>query len=291
MSRKPTDGKKPFSAVLFDLDGTLTNTLEDIADAMNRALRLHGLPEWETEDYKRLVGNGARVLARRAVREREEMTEPVLRDYQAWYETHNQVKTRPYDGIPELLRALTARGIPVCVLSNKPHEDTLHVLGHFFPEISFAVALGQTERFPLKPDPAGALWIAEQLGIAPADFAYLGDTGVDMTCARAAGMQPVGVLWGFRDRQELLDNGAGRLIARPEELLLEEESPPGERVYDENGRLVGFAKESIFGGRVYYDTEGRQAGYSVGALLGGERFFDKNGIPKGYSVDSVLKGN
>ena len=210
---------KDFHAVLFDLDGTLTNTLEDIANAMNHALTLYGLPTWETDEYRYLVGNGARILARRAVRDREEMTEKVLEAYQREYETHNLVLTRPYAGIPELLRELNRRGIPVCVLSNKPHEDTKHVIEYFFPDIQFAAVLGQTDRFPVKPDPAGARWIAETLGIAPDKFAYLGDTAVDMTCARGAGMHPVGVLWGFRDEKELRESGAERIISRPEELF------------------------------------------------------------------------
>ena len=206
-------------AVLFDLDGTLTNTLEDIADAMNGALRSFGLPEWKTDDYRYLVGDGVKVLARRAVRERQELADAVAAAYQARYETHSRVKTRPYDGIPELLKTLTDTGMPVCVLSNKPHADTLQVLKYYFPNIGFSRVLGQTDRFPVKPDPAGALWMAKELGIAPGQFAYLGDTATDMRCASRAGMHPVGVLWGFREEKELTENGAERLIARPEELL------------------------------------------------------------------------
>ena len=207
-------------AVLFDLDGTLTNTLRDISSAMNRALRLHGLPEWTEDDYRYLVGNGARTLARRAVRDRQELLEPVLADYQHYYERHALDATRPYPGIPELLQALNQRDIPCCVLSNKPHADTVNVVGHFFPGIRFAAVRGQTEGVPVKPDPAGALALARELGIAPADFLYLGDTAVDMTCAVAAGMHPIGVLWGFRESKELLEAGAEALIARPEELLV-----------------------------------------------------------------------
>ncbi len=202
-------------AVLFDLDGTLTDTLSDISDAMNRALRLHGLPEWPRDDYRLLVGNGARILAQRAVRDRQDLAEAVLADYQAWYETHSLAATRPYDGIPELLRALTDRGVPCCVLSNKPDPDTNLVVRHFFPDIPFAVIRGQLPGVPVKPNPAGALAIAEALGLAPADFLYLGDTAVDMTCARAAGMVPVGALWGFRDRRELEESGARFLLASP----------------------------------------------------------------------------
>ncbi len=206
-------------AVLFDLDGTLTNTLEDISTAMNRALALHNLPGWETQEYCYLVGNGARILAQRAVREHQELAEAVLADYQAYYEKHALDKTRPYEGIPELLHALAERNLKLVVLSNKPDADTKNVIHHFFPDVPWSCVRGQVEGVPVKPDRAGALLAAEEIGVAPADFLYLGDTKVDMTCARNAGMKPVGVLWGFRTAQELLDNGAQVLIAKPMELL------------------------------------------------------------------------
>ena len=206
-------------AVLFDLDGTLTNTLDDIADAMNRALRLHGLPEWTVDDYRYLVGNGAKILSQRAVRDRQELADAVLRDYQDWYGAHALDKTRPYPGIPELLAELQAREIPMAVLSNKPDADTQNVVRHFFPEIRFAVIRGQVPGVPVKPDPAGALAIAAELEKSPAQICYVGDTAVDMTCANRAGMLPVGALWGFRDEEELLGAGALQLIRTPGELL------------------------------------------------------------------------
>lgn len=208
-----------YKAVLFDLDGTLTDTLADIADAMNRALRLHDLPQWPVEAYRYLVGNGARVLARRCVRERQELAEAVRQTYQAYYETHNLVRTRPYDGVPELLAALQARGMRLAVLSNKPDADTKAVVRHFFPAIAFDVVRGQVEGVPVKPDPAGALAVAAEMGIAPGEFLYLGDTSVDMQCALAAGMHPVGAVWGFRTAQELTDSGAEHLAQTPDDLL------------------------------------------------------------------------
>lgn len=208
-----------YQAVLFDLDGTLTNTLEDIAFAMNRALRLHGLPEHPVDAYRYMVGDGAKVLARRAAGEREEMAGEVQRTYQAYYQEHNLDRTRPYRGIPELLEVLQARGVKLCVFSNKPHADTCRVVGHFFPQIRFAVVRGQVEGIPVKPDPAGALAVAEEAGVAPGDFLYLGDTNVDMCCALRAGMHPVGVTWGFRTAEELLAAGAERLLNEPLELL------------------------------------------------------------------------
>ena len=209
-----------YQAVLFDLDGTLTNTLEDIAFAMNRALRMHGLPEHPVEKYRYLVGSGAKKLAQRAVGEHADMAASVLKTYQAYYQEHSLDKTCPYDGVADMLEALQQRGVKLCVFSNKPHADTCRVVAHFFPQISFAAVRGQMEGVPVKPDPAGALAVAEQLGVAPADFLYLGDTDVDMLCARNAGMHPVGVTWGFRDAEELRSAGAERLIHHPMELLV-----------------------------------------------------------------------
>lgn len=205
---------------MFDLDGTLTNTLEDIAFAMNRALRIHGLPEHPVEKYRYLVGSGARMLAKRAVGERDDVLENVLQTYQAYYQEHNLDRTAPYDGVTEMLQALQARGVKLCVFSNKPHADTCRVVEHFFPGIDFAAVRGQMEGVPVKPDPAGALAMAEALGVAPADFLYLGDTDVDMICARNAGMHPVGVTWGFRDEEELRSAGAERLIHHPMDLFV-----------------------------------------------------------------------
>lgn len=206
-------------AVLFDLDGTLTNTLDDIADAMNRSLRLHGLPEWPVDAYRYLVGDGAKKLAERAVRDRGELALSVQREYQAYYQAHTRVKTKPYDGVPEMLQALQAREIPLAVFSNKPDADTRNVVAHFFPEIKWAAVRGQVEGVPVKPDPAGALAVAEALGAAPDEVLYLGDTSTDMQCALNAGMHPVGVLWGFRTEAELCENGAECVISHPIDLL------------------------------------------------------------------------
>ncbi len=206
-------------AVLFDLDGTLTNSLEDIADAMNRSLRLHGLPEWPLDAYRYLVGDGAKKLAERAVRERQELALSVQQTYQAYYQAHTRVKSRPYDGVPEILKALQARGMPMAVFSNKPDADTRNVVALFFPEIKWTAVRGQVEGVPVKPDPAGALAAAAAMGVAPEEVLYLGDTATDMHCAVNAGMHPVGALWGFRTAQELTDSGAERLAAHPKDIL------------------------------------------------------------------------
>lgn len=210
---------RKMKAVLFDLDGTLTNTLADIAAAGNHALRTSGLPEYPEEAYKGFVGSGVKVLAQRMTASNPEKTEAVLSAYMAYYNDHNQDRTTPYPGIPELLRALAGAGLQLCVFSNKPHHQTEAVVRHYFPDIPFASVRGQMEGVPVKPDPAGALAAAAQLGVAPADFLYLGDTDVDMLCAVRAGMHPLGVLWGFRDAEELRAAGAEALLKTPADCL------------------------------------------------------------------------
>ena len=206
-------------AALFDLDGTLTNTLMDIANAMNRALRMHGLEAFSVNDYRYLVGDGVRKLAERACRGRTELEDSVRQAYQAYYREHARERTAPYEGVPEMLKELARLGIRLAVFSNKPHADTCAVVGYFFPDIDFEVVRGQVEGVPVKPDPAGALAIAEEMGLKPEDFVYLGDTATDMRCAVNAGMRPIGVLWGFRTAEELLESGAQALIEHPSQLM------------------------------------------------------------------------
>jgi phosphoglycolate phosphatase-like HAD superfamily hydrolase len=128
-------------------------------------------------------------------------------------------KTHPYDGITMMLKELVRRRLKLCVFSNKPHQDTLNVTSFFFPDTHFDIIRGQKEKVPVKPDPTGALEIARELDILPKDFLYVGDTGVDMACANAAGMIPVGALWGFRPKEELIEHHARHLIGKPEDLL------------------------------------------------------------------------
>ena len=205
-------------AALFDLDGTLTNTLSDIANAMNRSLRLHDLPEFPVNDYRYLVGDGIRKLAERACRGRRELEDSVRQTYQAYYRDHAQEQTAPYDGVEAMLAELERLGIRLAVFSNKPHADTCAVVEHYFPDVAFDVVRGQMEGTPVKPDPAGALEIAEAMGLRPEEFVYLGDTATDMRCAVNAGMRPIGVLWGFRTAEELLESGAQALIEHPSQL-------------------------------------------------------------------------
>lgn len=212
-------GENMIRAVIFDLDGTLTNTLQDIADAMNYALAVFGLPAWKTDEYRYLVGDGVRMLAKRAVRDRADLENAVMVTYQKQYGTHSAVKTDVYPGTHELLLKLKESGVKTAVLSNKPDADTKHVVAHYFPEHAFDLVRGQTDDIPVKPAPDGALLLARMLGIIPAETAYIGDTSVDMTTAVRAGMKPFGALWGFRDAKELTDSGAVALLKSPMDLI------------------------------------------------------------------------
>lgn len=204
-------------AVIFDLDGTLTDTLGDIANAMNRALRIHGLPEFAVDEYRKLIGGGVRVLTERAVRDRLDMTDAVLATYQPYYAAHAMDVTRPFDGVQDMLHALAERGVQICVFSNKPHDDCVNVVKHFFPDIPFTKVLGQMAGMPVKPDPAGAFLCAQAANVRPDECLYVGDMVVDVNTARNAGMHSVAVTWGFGSRDSLQD--AEHVIDKPEQLL------------------------------------------------------------------------
>ncbi len=211
-----------FDAVLFDLDGTLLDTLEDIADSTNAALRAQGFPEHPLAAYRYFIGDGVENLVRRALPpERLEAAtlarsaELMRREYSArWAD-----KTRPFPGVPELLDALTARGLPMAVLSNKPDDFTRLCVQRLLPRWRFEVVLGADAGMPKKPDPAAALQIAAQWNLSPSRIVYLGDTNTDMQTAVAAGMYAVGALWGFRTAAELTASGAQVLLEKPMELL------------------------------------------------------------------------
>lgn len=209
-------------AAIFDLDGTLLDTLEDIAASMNAALERLGYPVHETALYRYLTGDGMRTLAERSLPlpERSELTvQSCIQEFRSEYENRWAAKTRPYPGIPGLLDALEGRGVKLNILSNKLEKFTQKLTHHFLPRWPFSFVIGLRPDLPQKPDPAGALFIARGLGIPPAQFIYLGDTGVDMQTAAQAGMFPVGALWGFRAEKELLESGARQLVADPRELL------------------------------------------------------------------------
>jgi phosphoglycolate phosphatase len=211
-----------FQAAIFDLDGTLLNSLADIADSMNAVLVRRGFPAHETGAYKFLTGDGVRALAERSLPEsaRDEATVAAcIQELRSEYAARWGKKTRPYPGIPELLSALSRREIRLNILSNKLDEFTRRAAEDFLPRFGFDFVIGAKPDLPSKPDPSGALLIARRLEIDPARFLYLGDTGVDMMTAVGAGMFPVGALWGFRDDKELRESGARAVIRSPAELL------------------------------------------------------------------------
>lgn len=212
----------PLKAALFDLDGTLLDTLEDLANATNRALASAAYPVHPVSAYRRFVGNGLRTLVSRALPAGEDASsaldelvrrtgENYARD---WAET-----TRPYPHIPELLERLRGKGIPLAVVTNKPHDWTLQMLDHYFPGQPFAFVQGATPRIPHKPDPAGALKAAHNLNVTPEEAAFLGDSNVDMHTARNAHMVALGAAWGFRGAEELREAGADHILEDPLDML------------------------------------------------------------------------
>lgn len=209
-------------AVLFDLDGTLADTIEDLAASVNRSLRARGFPEHDFAEYKAMVGDGFRLLVTRALPESsrtDTIIDEVAREASAYYAEHCLDMTRPYPGVPELLAALAEPGLALAVLSNKPEELTIKVVRGLFAESQFALVRGESPAFPRKPDPASALDICARLGAAPAETLYLGDSAVDIKTAKAAGCFALGALWGFRGEAELKAAGADAVIARPLDLL------------------------------------------------------------------------
>lgn len=207
-------------AAVFDLDGTLLDTLGDLADAANWVLREMGLPVHPEEAYRRFVGNGAKLLCQRMLppeRQDDRTAAQALELFNCRYQKHLFDRTAPYPGIPALLETLAARGIGLGVVSNKPDPFVRPIVERYFPG-RFGAVSGPLEG-RLKPDPAGVLRALGELGASPKRALYVGDSGVDMETARRGGLRSCGVLWGFRDEQELRESGAEFLISSPEELL------------------------------------------------------------------------
>ena len=209
-------------AVIFDLDGTLLDTLEDLADSMNAVLRSMGYPEHPVDAYRYFVGEGMEMLARRALPDAEVSDELVGRCVAAMQREYGRRwadKTRPYPGVPEMLDELERRRFPKAVFSNKPDSFTQLTVRELLSEWRFEPVLGIRPGVPRKPDPAGALEIASRLRVEPEACLYVGDTSTDMQTARAAGMIPLGATWGFRPAAELEESGAEHLLGRPADLL------------------------------------------------------------------------
>lgn len=214
--------KGKFEAIIFDLDGTLLDTLADIANSTNAALTRLGFPTHPQDAYRHFLGDGMDYLVRRSLPDDshdsdtlKRCREGILDEYGSrWAEN-----TRPYPGMAELLTELDGRGIAKTVLSNKPDAFTKQTVEKLLGEFHFEIVRGATPDIPTKPDPAGAILIAAELGIQPERFVYLGDTDTDMQTGRAAGMFCAGALWGFRTAEELSANGAQVLMTTPLDVL------------------------------------------------------------------------
>jgi len=210
-----------YKAVLFDLDGTLINSLHDIADSMNRVLEKKGYQTHDYDAYRYFVGRGLYNLVSRTLPESEKTEQNIRNLYQELlrdYEVNMLQKTVLYRGIPELLDALVKKGIKLTILSNKADNFTKKIAAELLKAWPFEVVLGSGDNVPRKPDPTGAMMLCEALQLKPSEFLYVGDTSTDMETALAAGMYPVGVTWGFRTRKELVDSGAKTIIDTPFEL-------------------------------------------------------------------------
>ena len=211
-----------FSAVIFDLDGTMLNTLGDIADSANRVLKELNLSTHNADSYRHFIGNGVEMLMKRALPEgrRDEATlKSSTQAFRRIYSRHWNIHTKPYDGAIDVLNELANRHIKLAVLSNKPDDLAKVCVREFFPDCVFDMVLGHHSDRPPKPHPAGAVRIAEVIGVSPSKILFVGDSAVDMETAISAGMYPVGALWGFRSLEELRDKGAKVLIKHPLDIL------------------------------------------------------------------------
>ena len=208
-----------YKAVLFDMDGTVLDTLDDLSNAVNAALRQFGMPERTREEAAAFLGNGAARLIHLSVPEGcpQDLEEQVLAWYKPWYEDHCRILTRPYPGILPLMEHLRQRGVKLAVISNKPDGPVKELAASFFPGLLDS-AVGESETVRRKPDPDSVLAAAAQMGLAPEDCVYVGDTEVDLATARNAGMDVIAVSWGFRSRAQLRAAGAERIAATAEDL-------------------------------------------------------------------------
>lgn len=208
--------------LIFDLDGTLLDTVEDLAHACNHVLKEAGLPVYPVDRYRLFVGNGISRLIERAAppeaRSPEYIEELRIR-FIDYYTRHIDSRTRPYEGIPELLGRLDAAGIKLAVASNKFQSGTASLVTRFFPEIPFVAVLGQRQGVPVKPDPSIVEEIMRIAGVRREDTLYIGDSDVDMETAKNAGVESAGVVWGFRGEKELRESGADRIIRNPSDIF------------------------------------------------------------------------
>lgn len=211
-----------YKTFIFDLDGTLLDTIGDLAASVNYALRTNGMPEHSTDDVRRFVGNGVRLLMERAVPDgaANPLFDDAFADFRQHYMVHSLDTTRPYDGIPETIAELKSRGCRLAVVSNKFMSATQELIRHFFPDtIEVAIGEHEAEGIRKKPAPDTVFAALKQLGVGKEDAVYVGDSDVDILTARNSGLPCISVLWGFRDRDFLIQHGAKTLISAPHELL------------------------------------------------------------------------
>ncbi len=208
--------------VIFDLDGTLLNTIEDLANSTNYSLKQNGFPTHEICEYNYFVGNGINKLFERALPEGAKTEENILRIRELFlkhYDVHNADYSVPYPGIVDLLQQLQQKGLLLAVASNKYQSATEKLVAHYFPQIRFALVLGQREGVPTKPDPSIVESILEFTEVAKADTLYVGDSGVDMQTALNSGVDSCGVTWGFRPLSELMEFSPSYIVNSPDQIL------------------------------------------------------------------------
>lgn len=209
-----------FKAVLFDLDGTLIDTIEDIRDSINSVLTEMSLPTHDIEEYKQFVGAGVEILMHRVLPQDHQDKDTIEKFKKLEVARRKSLnKSRLYNGVPEMLSLLSLKKIRTAILSNRPEASVNDIVERFLARWKFDVIMGAGGNFPLKPDPLSALEIAGRLKLKPARFVYLGDSDIDILTAQGAGMYPVGALWGFRSAKELQESGAKKFIERPLQLL------------------------------------------------------------------------
>lgn len=207
-----------YKAAIFDLDGTLLDTLGDIATSANLALEHLGKPALPLENYRFLVGEGARRLMERALEEDGSKTDEALELFKKFYASRWDATTKPYSGILQMLQTLQNSGLHLGILSNKPDDFVKECVKRYFPNIPFLHVAGERSDIKRKPDPAGAYIAMEALHVKAAEACFVGDTKTDMQTAKAANIDALGVAWGFRDAKELYDNGALRVFENPKSL-------------------------------------------------------------------------
>lgn len=216
------EDKRDTKLIIFDLDGTLLNTLEDLADAANHVLAQHGLPTHPVDAYRYFVGNGMPTLIHRILPEGQKegaLYETCFKEFLEYYTLHMHDKTSVYEGLTETLEQLQAKGIKLAVATNKVHTALKPLMDAYFPSIHWNALYGQRPGIPVKPDPQIVFDILEATHCTQEETLYLGDTNVDIATAHGADLKAVGVLWGYRPRTELEEAGADYIIETPEEIL------------------------------------------------------------------------